>query len=164
MEIQGTAVGGRLRITEHDTEIGHIDRSGISFTGFGSPTDAARAAWESYRSLEFSRTGTAILNDGGVSIGLGVAPSVLVEGRGQIARLLPPAGPATRFDQWGFVMPLSPEEEQVMHRTSPEVFLRARARRMWRGIQKAGLNHRTRHVAPNDVTISKGENNVIHTD
>lgn len=109
------------------------------FTGFPSPTEAAWAAWEAFRRLEFARTGRLIRNDGAgpVTLELGNPPRVVVAGRGVIARLVPPADPARRFDEWGFAMDLARDG----HRTGTTAWpsLPAEVRRMWRGVRNAGL-------------------------
>ena len=171
MEIQRTAVDGRMRITNRNREVGAITGSRISFSGFGSPTDAAWAAWEAFRSLEFGRTGT-LMDEGTdtVSIELGNPPQVTVQGHGSIARLIPPGDPLRRFDDWAFEMDLAPDEPRVVSAAGLEVFLRGRARRMWRGIQRAGLHERAgqqERAGQHDhlsVTKSKGEDYVIHID
>jgi hypothetical protein len=165
MEIQRTAVDGRMRITDKNREVGAITGSRISFFGFSSPTEAAWAAWEAYRSLEFGRTGTLMdESTGTVSMELGNPPQVVVQGRGSIARLVPPGDPARRFEDWAFEMDLTPEDPLVISAAGLEVFLRGRARRMWRGIQRAGLHERAGQQDHRSLMKSKGEDHVGHID
>jgi hypothetical protein len=165
MQIQGTAVGGRFAISDRGRDIGFIEGSRITFLGFVSPTDAAWAAWEADRSLELFRSGPppGVEGPGAVSLELGPQPAVVVEGRGVIARLVPPADPEAGFDEWGFTVDLMPDDEGSPP-ISPEVFLRSRARRMWRGVRRSGLHQRMRQYTINDFTPSRRESNVIVTD
>jgi hypothetical protein len=166
MEIRQTRDPGRLRIMDQNVAIGSIEGSDIAFTGFTSPTDAGRAAWEAYRGIVRHRTGETLTQTGDpnqVSLELGSAQYVVVAGRGRIARLVPPRGPDVAFDQWGFVMGLSTEEELEMLNHNPHVFMRSRARIMWRAIRGAGLDRSMRPYAVTETIEERGEDHGVNS-
>jgi hypothetical protein len=165
MEIQGTSVPGQLRIVDRNLEIGFIDGTTIGFNGFATRSDAARAAWEAYRGLEVYRSGVRPIatHNTQVSIELGDTPHVFVEDRGRIARLIPPGDQPGSLNAWGFAVELSPGAQADMRFHHAEVYLRARARRMWRAIRRAGLEARMHQYGSHDVTIRQGDNDVINS-
>jgi hypothetical protein len=166
MEIRQTRDPGRLRIMDRNVAIGSIEGSDIGFTGFTSPTDAGRAAWEAYRGIHRHRSGQSLTPTGDpdqVSLELGLVQHVVVAGRGRIARLVPPRGPDAAFDEWGFVMGLSAEDELEMLNHNPQVFLRSRARIMWRAIRRAGLDQLMRPGAANHTVEKKGDDHVVNS-
>ncbi len=155
MEIHGTRVPGRFRIMDQNREIGFIDGSAIGSSGFTSPNDAARAAWEAYRGVEIW-SGERLMPGHGssqASIELGASQPALVLGGDRIARIIPPGELPLPLDGWGFSVNLPFEAEVEMKLHNAAVFLRARARRMWRAIRNAGLNSRMRQYGYYHATI-----------
>lgn len=147
MQIQASAGSDRLRIVDRDRSIGFVDGSTIVFHGFPTPGAAARAAWAAHQAVLFRRTGVKLHPGEGagfLTLEPGGEHQVIAAGSRPIARLPALDDPATPRAGWGFAMGLSPDDDRELRLNSAEVFLRSRARVMWRAIRAAGLD-RGRH-------------------
>jgi hypothetical protein len=115
--------GSEFGLFQHGSEIGRVDGSTVSFTGFATRFDAALAASAGHRALALRR--------GNQVSSMGVADAGVT--------LLPP-DPAEADGSWGFAVQLLPSERV-------EIFALARARIIWRALQGTGISRRMRQFA-----------------
>lgn len=121
MRARRVGTGSEFRLVQDEKEIGRVDGTAVSFLGFATHDDAAKAASAAYRALAQRRQ--------------------FVDGRDEaLATLLPPAHEDSATGGWGFEIALLPSERV-------EVFALARARVIWRALQGTGISRRMRQFA-----------------
>ena len=114
-------VGSEYRLFQDEQEIGRVDSTAVSFRGFATRDEAALAASAAYHALSQRRAAAE-------------------EAERPLATLLQPAPEESTAGDWGFQIPLLPNERM-------EVFGLARARIMWRALQGTGISRRMRQFA-----------------
>jgi hypothetical protein len=120
MRARRVGTGSEFRLVQDEKQIGRVDGTAVSFLGFATQDDAAKAASAAYRALARRRQ--------------------VVDGQDEaLATLLPPAHEDSATG-WGFEIALLPSERV-------EVFALARARVIWRALQGTGISRRMRQFA-----------------
>ena len=131
-------VGDRseFRLFQNEREIGHVTGSAVRLHGFATRDDATAGATLASRALSRRRKAAAqrLIEPGDVLVLSGQSAEFVVARTGILARLLPPSSGRPEAG-WGFEVQLLPGE-------AFEVFAVARARVVWRAIQRSSLRRR----------------------
>ena len=125
-----------FRLLQNEREIGSVSSNAVRFHGFATRGDVMAAASVAHRSLARRRKAAAHLNGdpSDVLILNDESTEFVVARSGILARLLPPSSENPSAG-WGFEVELLPTE-------GLEIFALARARLMWRRLQRSPLNQR----------------------
>jgi hypothetical protein len=118
MRARRVGTGSEYRLFQDEQEIGRLDGTAVSFRGFATRDEAALAASAAYHASSQRRAATE-------------------EAERPLPTPLPPAAEESTAGDWGFQIPLLPNERM-------EVFALARARIMWRALQGTGISQRMR--------------------
>jgi hypothetical protein len=118
MRARRVGTGSEYRLFQDEQEIGRVDGTAVSFRGFATRDEAALAASAAYHALSQRRAAGE-------------------EAERPLPTLLPPSPEESTAGDWGFEIPLLPNERM-------EVFALARARIVWRALQGTGISRRMR--------------------
>ncbi len=140
MRIRATESGAGWELYAKGRRIGRVRDDTVTFVGFASDDEAARAAGIAHRAL-LRRRGDAARPEAPEEYLFGHTDDgqFVIARSGVVARLLPPE-PVTGEEGWGF-------EIALRHDEASSVFAMARARVMWNALRASGLARRMAQFA-----------------